>query len=272
MVLFWLFAAVSVASPVDRAFDRLYNFDFTGAHRIIDAHVAADPSDPLSYAVRASALLFQELDRLQILEDEFFSDDKRFIDKKKIKANARTREQFFRCVTEARQRARNRLAIDSEDADALFTMSLASGLTADYNSMVEKKQWNSFSYLKQSNEFAQSLIRLHPSFVDAYLTTGVSEYLVGSLPFFLRWFVKMDGVEVDGSKDLAAQNMLKVEQSGRYLKPFAKILLSIYYLREKSPEQSRIYLAELAHDFPENPLFRKELQKSSESPLQVALA
>jgi hypothetical protein len=259
LALLSLFAAVSVASPVDQAFERLYNFDFTGAHRIIDAHVVSDPADPLSYVVRASALLFQELDRLQILEGEFFSDDKRFIDKKKIKADTATREQFFRCVNEAERRAKTRLAINSQDADALFTMSLASGLTADYNSMIEKKQWNSFSYLKQSNEFAQNLIRHHPTFTDAYLASGLSEYLIGSLPFFMRWFVKMDGV--DGSKDMAAQKMLKVARSGRYLKPFAKILLSIYYLREKKPEQSRTYLVELSRDFPENPLFRKELQK-----------
>jgi hypothetical protein len=75
LVLLSLFAAVSVASPVDQAFERLYKFDFTGAHRIIDAHVMSEPADPLSYAVRASALLFQELDRLQILEGEFFSDE-----------------------------------------------------------------------------------------------------------------------------------------------------------------------------------------------------
>ncbi len=53
--------------------------------------------------------------------------------------------------------------------------------------------------------------------------------------------------------------MKKVAQSGRYLKPFAKILLSIYYLREDQPAQSRSFLMELGRDYPDNPLFRKEL-------------
>lgn len=254
-----LLASVCAASPLDQAFDRLYNFDFVGAHRFIDQQVATDPADPLSYAVRASALLFQELDRLQILEGEFFADDKRLIDKKKIKADTGLKGRFFQSIGEAQKSAQVRLAKNPQDADALFAMALASGLTGDYSSLIEKRQLNSFSYYKESTGFAQSLLKAHPAFVDAQMTTGFSEYLIGSLPFFAKWFVKIDGIE--GSKQLAAEKMKKVAQSGRYLKPFAKILLSIYYLRENQPAQSRSFLMELARDYPNNPLFRKELLK-----------
>ena len=252
-----LLASVCAASPLDQAFDRLYNFDFVGAHRFIDQQVAADPADPLSYAVRASALLFQELDRLQILEGEFFADDKRLIDKKKMKADPRLKDRFFQSIGEAQKLAQARLAKNPQDADALFTMALSSGLTGDYSSLIEKRQLNSFSYYKESTGFAQSLLKAHPAFMDAHMTTGFSEYLIGSLPFFAKWFVKIDGIE--GSKQLAAEKMKKVAQSGRYLKPFAKILLSIYYLREDQPAQSRSFLMELTRDYPDNPLFRKEL-------------
>ena len=258
-VCLMMFAWACPASPLDQAFDRLYNFDFPGAHRFIDQQVAADPADPLSYAVRASALLFQELDRLQILEGEFFADDKRLIDKKKIKADAVLKDRFFQNIGAAQKSAQVLLAKDPQDANALFAMALASGLTGDYSSLVEKRQLNSFSYYKESTGFAQSLLKAHPSFVDAQMTTGFSEYLVGSLPFFAKWFVKIDGIE--GSKRLAAEKMQRVAQSGRYLKAFAKILLSIYYLREDQPAQSRNFMLELTRDYPSNPLFRKELLK-----------
>jgi hypothetical protein len=52
-----------------------------------------------------------------------------------------------------------------------------------------------------------------------------------------------------------------VANHGRYYRPFAKILLSVIYLREKQPAQAEGLLAELARDFPENPLIRRELQK-----------
>ena len=48
---------------------------------------------------------------------------------------------------------------------------------------------------------------------------------------------------------------------GHYLKPFAKILLGIAALREKRPHDAQQFLIELAHDYPQNRLFRKELAK-----------
>ncbi|HEX9760894.1 MAG TPA: hypothetical protein VGA40_08235 [Candidatus Acidoferrales bacterium] len=48
---------------------------------------------------------------------------------------------------------------------------------------------------------------------------------------------------------------------GRYLRPFAKILLALVALREKQPELARTQLIELVAEFPQNPLFAKELAK-----------
>src|SRR5690349_7443867 len=68
---------------LDQAFARLYNTDFRGAHTHLDRYISAQPADTLGYAMRASAYSFSELDRLGILESEFFGDDKRIIEKKK---------------------------------------------------------------------------------------------------------------------------------------------------------------------------------------------
>jgi predicted Zn-dependent protease len=47
------------------------------------------------------------------------------------------------------------------------------------------------------------------------------------------------------------------------LRPFAKILLAICYLREKQPRETQKLLAALNSEFPANPLIRKELAKVS---------
>ena len=104
---------------------------------------------------------------------------------------------------------------------------------------------------------AQRLLKLNPQYYDAYLTTGTTEYLIGSLPFFVRWFVKVDNI--NGDKTQGMQTVQLVANKGHYLKPFAKILLAIANLREKRPRAAEALLVELAHDFPENPLFKKEL-------------
>lgn len=52
---------------------------------------------------------------------------------------------------------------------------------------------------------------------------------------------------------------------GHLLKPFAKILLALVALREKQVELGRRLLEELAAEFPQNPLFGRELAKLNRS-------
>jgi hypothetical protein len=238
----------------------MYNQDYAAAHEILDRTIAARPQDPLPYAFRASAYLFYELDRLGILESEFLTDDKQIAEKKKkLDPDPVNREKFVRAVHDVETRADAALQINPDDPQALFAMSVAQGVATDYMAFVEKKQFSSLSIAKRSNGYAQHLLRVDPKFYDAYLTAGISEYMVGSLPFFIRWFVHFDNV--DGSKDRGVDRLRLVAREGHYFKPFSKIMLSIIGLREKRPQETQQWLTELAHDYPQNRLFRKELAK-----------
>jgi hypothetical protein len=129
----------------------------------------------------------------------------------------------------------------------------------DYMAFIEKHQFRSLTPAERSNSYAQRLLKLDARFYDAYLTAGLSEYLVGSLPFFIRWFVHFDNVSGDKRKGVA--NLERVAADGHYLRPFAKILLGIIDLREKKYGEAQKLIAELAHDYPGNPLFRTEAAK-----------
>ena len=256
--------ALSEEKPneIDRAFSRLYNFDFPGAHAAINRRISAAPDDPLPYAVRGSADLFFELDRLSILEGEFFSDDKRIADKKRAgKPDPANRAHLLQALNDAQSRAQARLNVDPNDQNALFAACIAVGVLGDYTALVEKKQISSLSQVKRSTAYAQRLLNVNPQYYDAYLTTGSTEYLIGSLPFFVRWFVKVDNIS--GDKDAGIKAVQLVATKGHYLRPFAKILLAVANLREKRPRESERLLSELAREFPENPLFKKELERVS---------
>ena len=246
-------------AEIDQAFNRLYNFDFPGAYGVLNKRVAAHPEDPLGYSVRASALLFSELDRLSILESQFFSDDSRIIDKKKLKPDPAVRTQLFQAIDDAQSRAQTILNKNPNEQDALFVMCITSGVLTDYAALIEKKQIGSLSLVKRGAAYAQRLLKINPNYYDAYLTTGMTEYLIGSLPFFVRWFVKVDNIS--GNKEQGVKTVELVARQGHYLKPFAKILLAVANLREKRPRAAETLLFELARDYPENPLFKKELSQ-----------
>lgn len=245
--------------PVLEALNRLYNFDFGGANRILDSRIQSQPNDTLAYAFRAASVMFQEMDRLMILEGEFFTDDKKIIEKKKLQNDPALQREFYRYVDLAKHQAQNRLASQPADPESLFAMSVASGLLTDYLALIEKRQLASLSHARDSQGYAVRLLRVAPNFTDAYLTTGITEYLLGSLPFFVKWIVRFD--DASGNKNVAIQRLNDVAANGRCFGAFAKILLSIIHLREKQPRQAEMRLTELVRDYPENPLIRKELIK-----------
>jgi len=214
MMRLWMLSALlavplqATAQPpeIDQAFEQLYNFNFPAAHDVLNRYIVAHPQEPLPYAVRGAAYLFFELDRLGILEGEFFVDDKRIADKRQLKPDEQIRARFQQAVNDAQSRATRVLAANSNDHNALFAMCMTQGLT-----------------------------------------------------FFIRWFVRFD--DVQGSKDRGISNLQLVAQHGHYLKPFAKILLAIAYMRDKKPRQTEQLLAGLTREYPSNPLLRRELAK-----------
>ena len=251
------------APSIDAAVEQMYNFDFPASHRILDQCIAAHPQDPLPYAFRAAADLFYEMDRLGILESEFLVNDERIIAKKKLQPDPAVRVQFYKALDDTASRAEAALRANPDDLSALFAMCISQGVATDYMALVEKRQFSSLSPARRSNSYAQRLLKLDPKYYDAYLTTGFSEYIVGSLPFIIRWFVHFDNVS--GNKERGVENVRLVAREGHYFKPFAKILLGVAALREKKPQEARDLLLDLAHDYPNNPLFRKELAKVTAS-------
>jgi hypothetical protein len=245
-------------AAIRQAYTRLYNFDFAGAHKIAQHQVALLPQDPMPHAVDAAAYLFGELARLRILEFDFFNDDDKLVDRRKLVPDFTIHEKFFAEVDTTERLGNARLALKADDRDALLAMCMVTGLVADYAALIERRRFGSFSLSKKSQIYAHKLLDLNPPVYDAYLTFGSAEYVVGSIPFFLRWLVHFDGVK--GSKEKGTEELELVAEKGSYYGPFARVLLAVIHVREKRPAEATRLLSGLIAEFPENPLFKKELQ------------
>jgi len=266
-IIVWLLIAgtsgraqdVQPPTALDRAFNRIYNFDFTGAYALLDVEQRAHPDNPLIYSVRSAAYLFSEYDRMKILEMDFFADDNKITDKKRVKPDPAARVELFKMTDEARKRAQARLATNPQDREAMFALLMAIGVENNYAGIVEKKYFRSYSLTKEAQQYARKLLAMNPPFCDAYMTLGSVEYVVSNLNFFFRLFVHFD--QIEGSKQKAIQDMGKVIDCGRFYPPFAKILLSVIYLRENQQQQALKLLQEMERDYPENPLFKNEVNR-----------
>jgi tetratricopeptide (TPR) repeat protein len=254
---------ISRAPEIDAGFHLLYQLKPVEARERFEAFRRAHPEDPLADASDAVSYLFEECFQQGVLTSEFFLDDKRFLGKVALKPDPSLRTAFFAAVRRAQELARLRLETDPNDADALFAMTLSGGLEADYASLIDMEQRKSLRMLGEANEFAERLLAVAPEAADAYLTLGLANYVIGSLSGFKRLFLRLSGTR--GDKRRGVEQLKTAAAQGRYLRPFAKILLALVALREKQPELARTQLTELVAEFPHNSLFASELAKLGEA-------
>ena len=250
---------LSTSVPLDLGFRQMYNLQFEEAHRTLKGWEQSHPDDPLGPASDAAAYLFSELDRLGVLQLELFLDDERFKRSKKLAPDPVTRRAFDASVTLSEQIADRVLARSPRDRNALLAKVMDLGLRSDYLALIDKRYLASVREMKSAGLLAQSLLAVDPTCYDAYLAIGVENYILGLKPAPVRWALRMYGAETD--KDQGIRRLQLTAEKGHYLLPLAQLLLAVAALRDKNSGQAKELLAELAQQFPNNTLYRRELER-----------
>jgi hypothetical protein len=252
-------AAAEEPASLDHGFHMLYNLDFAGAQKEFQTWQRQHPENAVGPAAEGAGLLFSEFDRMGILEGQFFADDSSFKEKEKVMPDPQVRDRLDAVLGRSEELARRRLASNPQDADALFAMTLVYGLKADYAALIEKRNLASLRSSREASTWAQKLLAVQPENSDAYLATGVHNYIIGSLAAPWRWVLRLGGYSGDKQKGMA--DVERAAQRGRYLAPFGRILLAIAYVRDKDAPRARDILVGLSRDFPHNPLFPREIAR-----------
>jgi hypothetical protein len=249
----------SAGTALDRGFTGLYNLDFAGAQKDFSSWQIQHPDDPVGPVSQAAGYLFSEFHRLGVLEAQFFESDAAFFARSKLSPDPAVHEQFQAALDRAQTLAHERLNKDAKDRDALFAMTLSSGLQADYAALIEKKNLASLHYTKQATVWAQQLLAICDDCKDALVATGFSKYIIGSMTAPVRWLLRMGGLP--GDKQGGIADLQLTAAHGRYLAPFARILLAIAYVRDKDKPHALQELNSLRTDFPGNTLFPREITR-----------
>jgi hypothetical protein len=246
-------------TALDRGYVGLYNLDFAGAQRDFSIWEEQHPDDPVGPVSEAAGCLFSEFNRLGVLEGQFYENDASFAARSKLSPDPALHSQFEAAIDRSDQLARARLSKNSKDPDALFALTLGSGLQADYAALIEKKNLASLHYTKEASTWAQQLLAVCSNCYDAQVATGFSKYIIGSMSAPVRWLMKMGGLP--GDKQGGISDLQMTAQHGHYLAPFARILLAIAYVRDKNKQRALDVLSALRSEFPHNTLFPKEIAR-----------
>ncbi len=244
---------------LDEGFHQMYNLDFVAAHRTFGEFMRANPLNPMGPAADAAAYLFAELDRLHILQAEFFLHDQDFRAARRLSPDAVVQRNLQRQLTKAEQLAHQALSRNPKDANALFASVLVMGLRSDYEGLIEKRYLKALSTTKAGRAMADKLLDIDPEYYDGWLAIGVENYLLSLKPLPLRWLLRLSGNATD--RKLGLVKLQITADKGHYFKPFAQLLLAVAALRDRDTKRAKGILRELHEKFPGNRLYAEELAR-----------
>jgi hypothetical protein len=267
LILATLASVAAVAAPnvpgpsvnpiIDRGFHQMYDLQFNAAHQTFGEWERDHPSDPLGPVSNAAAYLFAEFDRLNILHSEFFVEDSIFHRRPKVKPDPAVRRAFDEELDRSGKLSDEILDRAPENGDALFAKILTLGLRADYEALIERRDLDALKVIKNSRATAEKLLMIHPNYYDAYLAIGVENYLFSLKPAPVRWLLQIGGAQTD--RERGVEDLRLTAEKGRYLCPYARLLLAVAALRDKNVPRARDLLSSLSQEFPHNRLYAQEL-------------
>jgi hypothetical protein len=259
--------APDVASPsfttvpeLSAGFDLLYEQKFAEARQGFANWQSRNPEQPYSEVAIAASYLFEELSRQGVLTSDFFLDEKKFLRGIDGSPDPERMSHFRDAVARARELAAERQKTNPQDGEALLALTLAAGMESDEESILRKRHLEGLKLMKKANGYAKELLAQYPDATDAYIATGIANYIIGSQSGSTRFALWFGGIH--GDKKLGMEQVTRTAENGRYLRPFAKIILALAARREKQDELAQRLFRELSEQYPDNAVFASEYAKA----------
>jgi hypothetical protein len=241
-------------------FDLLYEQKFAEARAGFADWESRNPQQPFGEVAIAASYLFEELSRQGVLTSDFFLDEKKFLHGIDGSPDPERMSHFRDALARARELAMERQKTNPNDGEALLALTLAAGMESDAESILQKKRLAGLKQMKKANGYAKELLAQHPDATDAYIAPGIANYIIGSQGAGARFVLRFDGVH--GDKKLGMEQVARTAENGRYLRPFAKVILALAARREKQDALAQKLLRELSEQYPNSELFASEYAKA----------
>jgi hypothetical protein len=244
-------ATAAGAADVAAGQDLIYGGRYPDARRYFAALSIRYPGDPTGPALQASALIWWAEAREQ---DRFEADS---IDALLGEAAARGR------------RAVSAASTDSARVAGLFWVGTALGYRARQADL-HGHYWRAVGDARQMRDALDSALALDSGCVDCRLGLAIYDYALARAGFLARLVAHLLGLD-GGNVAGALETMRRVGEHGRVARLEARWLYANALVRESGPgdarrDEARQVVADLAAQFPDNPVFRRFLATGQAAP------
>ncbi|HET6975767.1 MAG TPA: hypothetical protein VFI24_05565 [Pyrinomonadaceae bacterium] len=235
--------------------DALYNIDYDKAQRDFKEIVQLYPNHPGGYQLLAARVWIKTLYESRRLQVSLYSSES-FYTNGDDKVDPKIVTEFRNLTREAKRLAEAKLKLEPKNIEALDFLANTEGLKASFEEAVERRH---FAALRDGNDAVdhhREVLRLDPKYIDAQITIGLYEYVVGSLPLPVKILAGATGFR--GSKKRGLAMLEQVAKEGRWSQDDAKTVLVLLYTREKRFADVLKFTRELSAKYPRNYLLKLE--------------
>jgi hypothetical protein len=163
---------------------------------------------------------------------------------------------FRGLMAAAKGKAQAFVTANRKDAHARYYLGAVYGVLAGYEASTARKFFSAMRNGSRSVEQHQQTVKLDPNYIDAYLTIGLYDYVIGSLPFPLRALTTLGGMR--GSKERGIRQLRQLIEQKAENADDARVMLLAIHQNEKRPDLALTLLEDLGARFPANFLFKLE--------------
>lgn len=259
------FVAVALAQPmleaepdaIRKAKQCQLNLDYDDAEKLLRAHLAGHPDDLRALNLHATVLLYREMFHRGLLESQLYGTSGEIFKPKHEPPSADFQKQLMAVLQDAQAKAEDRLKRDARDKDAMYWAGVTHGTRATYEFALHRAWLPALHEAKDATRYHRELSRLDPAHVDALFIVGINDYVVGSLPWYVKALAALAGAHGDRSGGLA--KVKRVAESGNYAREDARFMLDVLYQREKMLNEALAVVEPMTQQYPRNFLLRMEL-------------
>ncbi|MCI0660212.1 MAG: DUF3808 domain-containing protein [Acidobacteria bacterium] len=262
--------SISAALPPDvielrrEGAEATYNIDYATARVKYEEIRKRLPSHPAGDLYLATVIWLEHLNKNRRLQTSLYRDESSFYagaDKAKEETEGdvvdpATDRAFRDRMAQAKTKALALVARNKNDPDALYYLGSYYGVMAGYEASTARKFFSAMRNGSRSVDAHKKVLKLKPDYYDAYLSVGMYDYVVGSLPFAYKAIATL--INIRGNKQRGITQLETVVEKGAATADDARVLLLAVYQNEKRYEDALRLLEELSAKYPKSYLIRLE--------------
>jgi hypothetical protein len=235
------------------ATDHLYRLEHDEAVRELAALGRKYPDHPGPPLAEAYAIWLRELFVRQELELDQFIAPGYFSSRSRREMPMVDLQAFQGAIAGSRELAEKYLAEHPRDPDARYYLAGCESALGAFALTIDRDYMSALRHGKAAYQGMRGLVEEEPELWDAYLTVGTYEYVLGNIPWYVKWIAAIAGYR--GSERRGFEYLVTAAEKGEFVGNDARVLLMALYVREGYYDYALRVAQDLHHLYPENFLF-----------------